>query len=146
MSRSESEQKRLLYEKQLTYQKFPQFKVVCSTTELFWSGEVRTNNRNKYKIRVEIPQRFPDVQPEVYIEQPCPLYTFDRQKLVDRGACHDMHVLGPKNGWVHMCLFDPETWSPALTINDCLAKACLWLNVFDDHLRTGKTLSILFGC
>lgn len=142
---TDSQQKRLYIEKLWIDQYFPNFQVKNLTSDTYWLGGMTTNGGNKYQLHVQIPVNFPDQSPSLYIVSPFPLYTYLGTKLADLGTSHIMHTFEPSNGCVQMCLFRSENWSADYTIFKCLKKARIWLEAFDEHLRTGTDMCDLVG-
>ena len=139
------QQKRLAIEKQLIDVYFPDFELSSPTISTSWEGLMLTNGNNFYKIRIEIPTRYPDVHPLAYIVEPSPLLTYNGNKLIDHGTSHAMHTFEPKGEWVQMCLYNSVAWTPECTVVKCLKKARLWIEAYDKHLLTGTKMSELVG-
>ncbi len=142
---TENQRSRIAAERIAVEKYFPSFIFHSYRGKCYWIGEMKTNAGNTYTIRVEIPDDYPDVRPNLYIIKPFPLYTYNGTKLSELGATHSMHTFSPKNDWVQMCIFRDERWSAVYTVFKCLKKARIWVERFDEHRRTGKTMSELLG-
>lgn len=145
MAWSAYQRKRLAFEKSAIDQLFPSFQVYQPTSDTYWKGTIVTNGGRHYVIRIEVPENYPEQPPRTYIVSPCPLYTYNGQKLTKWGTSHTMHTFTPKGDWAQMCLFREECWSSEYTIVKIIKKARIWLEAFDVHRRTGVNLCEIVG-
>lgn len=145
MGWSKSQQNRLMFEKQIMDRLFPQFEVKSPLMDTYWIGEMKTNSGKQYTIRINIPAQYPEQAPDICIVAPSSLYTYTGKKLQDMGCSHEMHTFTPENGYVKMCLFRTEYWSAEYTLTSCLRKARIWLEAYDEHLKSGKKMCDILG-
>lgn len=97
---------------------------------------VRTNNRKIYTIRVELDD-FPNAVPKVFVTQ-----MLKRKNGTDMDdASHAMHTLSSENGWTRICHSDSGKWSPQNSLYMVYLKCKLWLDMYEAHLVTGKSIS-----
>lgn len=140
-----TQQKRLQLEKYFIDQLFPTFQVKHPTTNTYWTGTLTTNADRKYRLRIYIPEQYPEQPPRTYIISPNPLYTYDGTDLYTIGASHKMHTFDSSNSYPQICLYRPENWTAEYTLVSCLKKARLWLEAYDEHLDTGKNMCDILG-
>ena len=56
-------------------------------------------------------------------------------------ASHSMHTLTGENGCVRVCHYGYEDWAPnRITLYQIIIKVRIWLEMYEWHLKTGKTL------
>jgi hypothetical protein len=85
-------------------------------------GYLSTSYGSSYYVNIEIGQRYPYVLPRV-----CLPYT-----TVD-SACPHRYSDGS------ICVMKSEQWSSSLSLAFLVAKTAVWLNKYDNWLRTGRT-------
>lgn len=148
MSWSEHQRLRLALERQLLKQHMPGFDLLDPSGATYASGKFTSNSGRIYSVRVNLPERYPDACPKVYITDPMPLWGYRgffgalRQKTIaSYGVSHDMHTLGVHDrGWVQVCHFRSERWSASSTLVQVLVKVRLWLEAYEAHCRTGRPI------
>ena len=108
----------------------------------FLQGEHKTSNNNSYTIWSPLPGYYPDTCPPVYIYKPNPLLGYGGRTINSYGVSHDMHTLciGP-NGEVQICHWRQSRWHSGITLNKVMLKAILWLEAYEQHLSTGRTIN-----
>jgi len=124
---------------------FPTFTLYSKGDCKYWEGSMITNNKKKYRIRIELPNDYPDAVPMAFIISPCPLYDYTKNLMTSYGTSHSMHVFASENEYVEMCIFRSESWSADYTVYKCLKKVRVWLEAFEIHLRTGELMSDILG-
>lgn len=141
MSWSRVQQKRLLKERQILSQYFKAFEWInptdsCNTCI---EGDLLTNSKNKYQIRVYIPGDYPNSRPDMVVVSPDPLIGFNGKNLLDFGADMKMHTLSPRNGHVNICHY--RDWLPNLTLYLVVLKGRIWLEALDAYRNSGLEIS-----
>lgn len=101
-------------------------------------GWIKTSFGNYYKIRCRIAD-FPNSCPEAYVVYP-KMRDFHGRRLTEYGTSHSMHLLTPKNDEVHMCLYKSDFWNPNNTLVQLILKAKIWLEAYEQHMRTGMDI------
>jgi hypothetical protein len=93
-----------------------------------------------YSLRLDIPQWFPEEEPNLYVLSPTVLWKFGGGTINALGASFDFHTLsnGP-GGCVKIC-HDPN-WDASKTCVGVLLKGIIWLECYSEHLISGKTIS-----
>lgn len=94
-----------------------------------------------YGLCLRLGMGFPHQMPSLYITSPSPLYGYGMKTIQSYGTSHAMHVWEPDwNSYVKICHCKSEYWSASNTIVSVLMKGFLWLEAFEAHKRTGKTI------
>jgi hypothetical protein len=132
------QQKRLQVEGQLLAHFFPGFhwKHPSDPQKTAVEGEVRTNSKRVYVIRLYVPANFPNSRPEVVIVSPDSLKGYKGQDLPTFSGA--MHTLGIRDGHIQLCLYG--SWVPNITLYAALLKARLWLEAFEAYQQTGQAV------
>ena len=95
----------------------------------------RTNRGNIYTLRIEL-RDFPTSIPKVFVQKM--LYTKAGEPMNNCSA--SMHTLTSENGWTRICHYGNNAWTPGVSIYKVYVKCRLWLEVYEQHLKTGKPL------
>lgn len=108
-------------------------------------GEHRTNSGKPYILWSPIPNTFPYGRPPLYVWSPNPLPAYGGGTINSYGASgtsHAMHTLsnGP-NGEVQICHWRDERWHSGITLNKVLLKGIVWLEAYEQHLMTGRSIA-----
>ena len=124
---------------------FSQFKVYCASggNSYYLWGDHKTNAGNTYTIWSPIPAYYPNSRPPIYIYKPNPLTGYSGIKSINSyGISHYMHTLanGP-NGEVQICHWRDDKWHSAITLNRVMIKVVIWLEAYEQHLSTGRTIA-----
>ena len=86
-------------------------------------------------------QFFPDNYPRVFVVAPR-LLTFSGAPLSPMR--HDMHTNEPDpHGNPQICHSGATAWSPATSLTAVVLKCRIWLEAYEAHLRTGRTIAEL---
>ncbi len=96
---------------------------------------VRTKNGKVYTIRIDL-DGFPNALPAAFVTKM--LKTKDGKDMDSASAT--MHTLTSDHGYTRICHYGPSSWSPMVSIFKIYVKCALWLNMYELHLRTGKTM------
>lgn len=140
MGWSSTQQKRLITEKSILKKYFPNFQWINPTdnSKTRVEGYVTTNSGSRYKIRIYIPEDYPNSRPDMVVLEPYPLKGFFGKNIKKIGASGSMHTLEPRDGYVKICHY--KEWIGNLTIYLVALKGRIWLEAFDGHRRTGKDM------
>ena len=108
----------------------------------FLRGEHKTSSTNSYTIWSPLPSYYPDICPPVYICKPNPLVGYGGRTINGYGVSHYMHTLGNgPNGEVQICHWRQPRWHSGITLNRVMLKVILWLEAYEQHLSTGRTIN-----
>ena len=110
-----------------------QFKLTNNTLTI----ALQTNSRKIYTVRMELND-YPYAVPKVFITSPKPLY--DRSGNALLNASHPMHTLTGENGCTRICHYGPSQWHPGVYLYQVVVKVRIWLEVYENHLKTGHPL------
>lgn len=94
----------------------------------------RTNRGNVYTLRIEL-DRFPNEIPKVFVLKM--LKTKDGRSMNDCSA--SMHTLTSEHGWTRICHYG-SSWTPKISIYKVYVRCRLWLEMYEQHLKTGNPL------
>ncbi len=136
---SDAQRKRLAEERAILQRFFPHFRWIAPWGETKLEGPMPTNNGTSYTVRVLIPADYPNSIPTVVIAAPT-LYDYKGHDLREQGMSTLMHTLETTDGCVTICHYRPEKWQPQLTLYKVLVKVRLWLEAFEGHKATGRTM------
>lgn len=96
----------------------------------------RTNSGKVYVLRMELPN-YPYTKPNAYVE--CMLKDCHGM-LMNNGSAKN-HTLEPHaNGWTQICHYHPSAWNPTMSLWMVYVRCVLWLNIYEETLRTGKDM------
>jgi ubiquitin-protein ligase len=109
-----------------------------NSSNSFLDVGVKTQSGKVYRLKIKLSQDYPNSLPEVYITYPLPLMKKDGSKL--DGASHDFHTLGNEGDNIQICHFKSENWNPNQSLYKIALKVRIWLEAYEGHLRTGKTI------
>jgi hypothetical protein len=140
---TENQRVRLVYEEGLLAEEFPHFSFQDrAQAGLTTVRGVHTSSANSnYSVCVWLKSGFPYEMPGLYITSPSPLYGYGGKTIQSHQTSHAMHVWAPDwNNYVKICHCKSEYWSASNTIVSVLMKGFLWLEAFEAHLRTGRSI------
>lgn len=95
----------------------------------------RTNRGNIYTIKI-ILDEFPNRIPKVFINKM--LYKKDGTPMDSVSAC--MHTWDAENGCTRICHYGFDSWTPMVSLYKVYVKARLWLEMYEQHLKTGEDI------
>lgn len=94
-----------------------------------------TNSKNVYTLMIKLDS-FPMSVPEVFVTR-----MLKTKYGEDMDSCSaSMHTLDSENGMTRICHYGPSSWTPGVSIYKIYVKCRLWLEMYEAHLRTGKTI------
>lgn len=99
---------------------------------------IQTNSLNCYVVQIGL-SNYPYEIPKVFVIKPRPLLMYNGESMLE--ASHSMHTLQGENGCVRICHYGTEDWIPnKVTIYQIIIKIRIWLEMYECHLKTGKSL------
>ena len=129
-------EKRIIFEKALLKDYCPNFKVYWRRDILFISGWI-TTKVNRYKLRLVLPSDFPYGMPIMFLVSPKVLYTYDGKSLNSLGVSYRFHtVRDVPSDYIQISY--PMIWEPCCTCVKVIIGGIVWINLYEEHLRTGK--------
>jgi hypothetical protein len=135
---------RLGLEKALVSRELPQFHFYKSGDTAYFKGWQSTSKRlKKYQLKLVLPRWYPDEMPFLYVVRPETLYKYGSRGTVNAdGISHEFHTLtnGP-GGCVQICHFKHDRWDASKTCVGALMKGIVWLEAYEKHLQTGRTIA-----
>ena len=95
---------------------------------------VETNHGNVYRLRVHVPEDFPNSVPLLLVsDSPQPMPDWDEN--------HECHTLNRHDGLINICHHYYRHWSPKDNhIVDVFKKGRLWLEAYECSLETGRPM------
>lgn len=110
-----------------------QFKLTSNTLTI----ALQTNSKKIYTVRIDLANH-PYEVPKVFITNPKPLLDRSGNPMLD--ASHPMHTLGGENGCTRICHYGASQWHPGVYLYQVVVKVRVWLEVYENHLKTGYPL------
>ncbi|MBR3907892.1 MAG: hypothetical protein IKJ61_07310 [Bacteroidaceae bacterium] len=107
----------------------------------YFRAVAQTNSGNPYVIRIECPN-FPNSKPNAYVE--CMLRNH-KGELMDSPNASDHTLEQHPNGWTQICHFHPNAWKPDMSIWMVYIRCVMWLNIYEQTLKTGNTMDYYLG-
>jgi hypothetical protein len=152
---------RLHSEEAIMVKEMPQFRLYQMNHERYFEGYHTTSTNSKcYKLKLAIPDYYPDEMPKLYIVSPSLLFcrfrdvqtiialgmSYGLQTINSMGITHAFHTLenGP-GGCVQICHFKSALWDASKTCIAVLMKGILWLEAYEVYLNTGMDISTVLN-
>lgn len=104
---------------------------------------IKTQSDQAYHLRIIIPPDYPNSCPELWVVYPNPLRTY-RGNLLPAPS-HEMHTLDRGEHGLRICHYELGEWQPSHTLYRVVLKGRAWLECYEAHLRTGKSIDELSG-
>jgi len=101
----------------------------------YLAAAVKTKVGSIYTIQIEL-KSFPQSVPKVFVTKM--LRRCDGEAM--DSASRSMHTLPSEHGWTRICHYGSESWTPGVSLYKIYIKCALWLNCYEQHLRTGKPM------
>lgn len=95
----------------------------------------RTNRGNIYTVKIMLNE-FPNSIPKVFINKM--LYKKDGTPMNEVSAC--MHTWSAENNCTRICHYGSDSWTPMVSLYKVYVKARLWLEMYEQHLKTGEDI------
>jgi ubiquitin-protein ligase len=112
-------------------------------SEMLLEVGVKTQNDNIYKLDIELPADYPSSLPKVYIVYPAGLKNYHGNNLLSPST--SMHTLHGKNNAPQICHIWANNWGPQRSLMQVVMKARIWLEAFEYHLVTGRSLDVFLS-
>ena len=152
---------RLHLEAAIMAKEMPQFRLYQMNHERYFEGYHTTSSSSKrYKLKLDIPDYYPDEMPKLYIVSPLLLLKsfsdfqtivslgtpYGIQTINSMGTTHAFHTLenGP-GGCIQICHFKSALWDASKTCIAVFMKGILWLEAYEVHLNTGMDISTVLN-
>ena len=132
------DEKRLSAEKKVLAFKLPpsSYKFMdMDTNNPYIVMAAKTNSGIIYTIRIDLVD-FPNSKPEAFVRKMLQTKTGAPMS----GASAAMHTLTSKYGFTQICHYADSAWTSMESIYKVYIKCRLWLEMYDLHLKTGKTM------
>jgi len=130
---------RLNIENEVLKKYFPEFKWIPSETNPDkLEVMLKTNSKKIYRLRLYLPSDYPNSQPAMVIIDPSPLQGYKGFNLLRTNS--SMHILDPIDGHVQICHYSSSHWSPQVTLYKVILKGRLWLEAYENYVKTGKDI------
>lgn len=139
--------KRLVVERSVMETTNPYFTFSLSGATAYARGWYRSTIGRKYFLKLIFPDYYPDEIPKLYILTPRTLLNHDRSiTLNDLGSSHEFHTLtSDKDGHLQICHYDSDNWHAACTSIGVMTKGLLWIEAYEDHLKTGSSIDTIIN-
>lgn len=95
----------------------------------------KTNNGKVYTLRIDL-EDFPNEVPKAFVTRM--LKTKDGNLM--NGASGTMHTLSTEHGYTRICHYGWGSWTPMVSLFRVYIKCRLWLEMYEEHLRTGHPM------
>ncbi|MBQ7609455.1 MAG: hypothetical protein IJU76_16040 [Desulfovibrionaceae bacterium] len=99
-----------------------------------------TNSKNMYTLRVDL-DRFPEEMPKVFVTK---MLKSKRGEDLDSPSS-SMHTLQSEYGFTRICHYGFSSWRPNIALNKVYLKCRVWLEAYEEHLKTGKAIKYYLG-
>lgn len=95
----------------------------------------RTNRGNVHTLRIELAD-FPLATPKVFVTR----MLEDRAGRPLSSPSGAMHTLAAEHGRTRLCHYGRDSWTPMVSLYKIYVKCRLWLEMYELHLQTGRTI------
>jgi ubiquitin-protein ligase len=106
---------------------------------------LKSSEGHVYRLEVALPSDYPASIPQVIVTYPNELYTYRGEPLVDISPSHFMHTLNPVDGCVQLCHYKMENWHSNVTLYKIALKCLIWIEAYENHLKSGRPLTDYLG-
>lgn len=106
---------------------------------------LKSSRGRHYRLKVMLAADYPARVPEVYLVYPETLPDHRKRNLASLSPSHKMHLLKPMGNFVQLCHYKPENWHPNVTLYKVALKCLLWIEAYEDHLRSGQPIVDYLG-
>ncbi len=104
-------------------------------------GDYKSTAGASYRLCLWLKAGYPHSMPSLYVVEPAPLIGYGGKEMNSYGASHVMHCWPPDwNNYLKICHCKENIWTPSETVVGVLMKGFLWLEAFEAHKRTGRTI------
>lgn len=99
-----------------------------------------TNSKNIYTLQIDLDV-FPESMPKVFVTR---MLKSKNGTNLDSPS-HEMHTLASEHGYTRICHYGNTSWGPNVTLNKVYLKCRVWLEAYEEHLKTGKAIADYLG-
>ena len=144
MSRSWAQCQRLAAEEKTVRREFESMHVYNRQHNTYFQGQVwRAGFRNTYTLRLNLPEDYPDEEPELLVIDPQRLIMHDGVHAInDLDTSHSYHTHKNEDGNCVIICHTAE-WDASKSSNYVLVRGVAWVTAYEAHLRSGKTIDEL---
>lgn len=96
----------------------------------------RTNRGNIYTLKIML-NTFPEKVPEVFLTRRLKMKNGDDIPSYS----HEMHTLNCGVNSTQICHYSESEWTPMVSLYKVYVKCRLWLEVYEQHLKSGKDIN-----
>ena len=107
--------------------------------------DVTVPGGGSYGLLITAEPDYPSSMPEVYLVRPLVLRDALGRELLAISPSHEMHLLKPRNRFLRLCHYKPESWHPSVTLYKVVLKSLLWLTAYENHLQSGRPITDYLG-
>ena len=132
------ERERLALEKKLVERRCQGFKMYSRCGIHFFSGWV-TSRLARYKLRLLLDKKHLYEAPRLFLVFPRVLYTTDDKSINSLGCSHRFHTASNGPGGCIQISYAGH-WDASHTCLSLIMKGFFWINAYEVHLHTGKTI------
>ena len=139
---SGAQQSRLAVEKQLLEKSFRGVQWYDSTSKGATKVDVdfTTNVGGGYTLRLYVPADWPNSCPALAIARPSMRLKLRHGEDLPISS-HAYHTYGLSDeGYQCLCHYHPSSWNPNNTMYLVFLKGRLWLEAYENHMKTGKSI------
>jgi len=101
----------------------------------YLAAAVQTKVGRVYTIQIEL-ERFPQGVPKVFVTE----MLRRKDGTAMDSSSRSMHTLDSEHGRTRICHYGVDSWTPGVSLYKIYIKCALWLNCYEEHLRTGKPM------
>lgn len=101
--------------------------------------DFKTNSGGRYTLRIDIPSDFPNSCPDLLLASSSKSIRKRNGEPLP-GLSESFHTLGKQDGCYKLCHFRANNWDTNNTLYLVFLKGRLWLEAFENHLKTGYDL------
>ena len=150
MGRTSSQKSRLAYEKQILEKYFgSKVSWINPSADARIEVNVTCSNDKKYTLRVYIPSNFPNDCPKMVVIPPqsswFSYYLRKKNGSKMNGTSSKFHTLSGIDGYTRICHFNDSLWTDNNTLYQVVMKGLIWLEAYEAHLRTGKSMDVFLA-
>ncbi|KAK2563575.1 hypothetical protein P5673_013304 [Acropora cervicornis] len=136
MGWTSAQKSRLAYEKELLEKYFgSRVSWINPTGNTRLEVSVTCSNEKKYTLRVYIPSNFPNDCPRMVAIPPQRTWFSYYLRKKD----------GSIDGYTRICHFKASLWTDNNTLYQVVMKGLIWLEAYEAHLRTGKSMDVFLA-
>jgi len=137
---------RILLEEKTLPQQFPRFSFhhIRDPERAYIEGPCSGPDlRFSYRLALYLYPDHPYEMPRLYVHEPCPLYTYDGRPVPR--CSYEFHISSHNDaGEVEICHCHEDDWTPDRLCVGALTKGIIWIEAYENHLRTGESIAAFF--